>query len=118
MDMSQQSKSWLYYMLLHGFYVALGIAAILVLDYWGIGCPFKALTGYPCPTCGMTRSFLALIHCNIKESLSYNPMTLPVLTALLLGFHKKMFKNKRIIDIVIVTIVGINFVFYIYRLFK
>lgn len=35
-------------------------------------CPIKTLTGIPCPSCGMTRSFLALAQGNLNESLNYH----------------------------------------------
>lgn len=35
-------------------------------------CPIKALTGIPCPGCGMTRSFLALAQGNLVESINYH----------------------------------------------
>ena len=38
---------------------------MMALTSWGIGvptisCPFRAFTGIPCPTCGLTRSLLAI----------------------------------------------------------
>jgi hypothetical protein len=37
-------------------------------------CPFRALTGLPCPSCGLTRSFIALGHLQLGESLAYHPL--------------------------------------------
>lgn len=36
-------------------------------------CPFEALTGIPCPGCGMTRAILSLIAGNFGEAALYNP---------------------------------------------
>jgi hypothetical protein len=36
-------------------------------------CPFRALTGQPCPFCGMTRSWIAAAHGHVAQSLAYNP---------------------------------------------
>jgi len=41
-------------------------------------CPFRALTGYPCPGCGMTRAFSALAHGEPLRAVLYNPLS-PVL---------------------------------------
>ena len=37
-------------------------------------CPFRALTGFPCPTCGGTRALAALARGNLPESLAMNPL--------------------------------------------
>jgi hypothetical protein len=37
-------------------------------------CPFKTLTGHPCPTCGMTRMFAALGNFDLRLALSCNPL--------------------------------------------
>ncbi|MDD3846302.1 MAG: DUF2752 domain-containing protein [Syntrophorhabdaceae bacterium] len=36
-------------------------------------CPFEALTGIPCPGCGMTRAMLSLIAGNPGDAAAYNP---------------------------------------------
>jgi hypothetical protein len=37
-------------------------------------CPFRALTGLPCPTCGVTRSLLALAAGHPGTAISYSPL--------------------------------------------
>jgi len=37
-------------------------------------CPFRTLTGVPCPTCGTTRAVLALSHGHVGEAFLHNPM--------------------------------------------
>ncbi len=37
-------------------------------------CPFLALTGAPCPTCGTTRAALALSHGRLAEACAANPL--------------------------------------------
>ncbi len=36
-------------------------------------CPFRAVTGFPCPTCGLTRTTGALLHGRIGEAVRTNP---------------------------------------------
>lgn len=36
-------------------------------------CPFEALTGIPCPGCGMTRAMLSLIKGDVGNAAAYNP---------------------------------------------
>ena len=37
------------------------------------GCPLLTLAGFPCPLCGMGRSFGALVSLDFRKSLYYNP---------------------------------------------
>ncbi len=36
-------------------------------------CPLRALTGIPCPLCGMTRACVAAAHGDLARSLAFNP---------------------------------------------
>lgn len=36
-------------------------------------CPFKEMTGYPCPTCGSTRLVLSLFGMNLVDAFLWNP---------------------------------------------
>ena len=38
------------------------------------GCPFKALAGFPCPTCGTTRAFARLREFDVLGALAMNPL--------------------------------------------
>ncbi len=38
-------------------------------------CPFRNLTGLPCPGCGMTRAFHHLAHGELQEALLLNPIS-------------------------------------------
>ena len=49
-------------------------------------CPFKLLTGLPCPGCGLTRSAVALLHGDPTASVFYHPLGAPlVIAAVLIG---------------------------------
>lgn len=39
-------------------------------------CPFRLLTGLPCPFCGTTRGMIALSEGHIVQSLAFNPFAL------------------------------------------
>jgi len=41
-------------------------------------CGFRALTGAECPSCGMTRSFLAIGHGQLCAAWQFNALSLPV----------------------------------------
>jgi Protein of unknown function (DUF2752) len=38
-----------------------------------VACPLRALTGVPCPLCGMTRAVVAAAHGHLATSLAFNP---------------------------------------------
>ncbi|MHC1780938.1 MAG: DUF2752 domain-containing protein [Bacteroidales bacterium] len=41
----------------------------------GIGiCPIKIVTGFPCPSCGSTRSVMHIFHGEIRDALRTNPI--------------------------------------------
>lgn len=40
------------------------------------GCPFKAVTGIPCPGCGGMRSLDALLHGELLDALWINPLSM------------------------------------------
>ena len=42
-------------------------------------CPFRALTGHPCPGCGMTDALKALLSGHLKEAFLANPNLYPLL---------------------------------------
>lgn len=47
-------------------------------------CPFRAVTGIPCPGCGMTRAFCALGHGDLSGAFGYNALAPFVFAAALL----------------------------------
>jgi hypothetical protein len=61
-----------------GAALPLVIAAGLIPLDWVAGlpmlCPFRMVTGLPCPGCGMTRSLISLAHGDIAASLYFHPL--------------------------------------------
>ena len=41
-------------------------------------CPFRQITGWPCPTCGATRALAALAQGRLAAALSFNPLVATV----------------------------------------
>ena len=61
-------------------WLAVSLAALVGGAVWlgfglrGLRCPFLAVTGYPCLTCGATRCAIALLHGNLSLAWSWNPL--------------------------------------------
>lgn len=65
-----------------------------------ITCPFKLYFHIPCPFCGMTRSLIALSNLNIKDSVYYNILTLPILLIIIIiniALIIEIVTNKKVI---------------------
>lgn len=65
---------------------SLALLSVLALRSRGLplplpGCPLRALTGLPCPTCFLTRSALAALHGDLGEALELHLFGPPLLAA-------------------------------------
>ncbi len=59
-------------------------------------CPFKMVTGFPCPGCGITKSIVFFYEGNIYKSLYYHlfgPIVVLVCVFLLIKFILEFFKG-------------------------
>jgi uncharacterized protein DUF2752 len=59
-------------------------AVWLRLGLQWLRCPFLAVTGYPCLTCGATRCAIAFLHGNLARAWSWNPLAFVALCAVAL----------------------------------
>jgi hypothetical protein len=94
-----------------------------MLDFWQqhmIPCPFKLLTGYDCPGCGMQRALIELLKGDIVSSIINYPALIPII--IMFGFlflHLKFnFKNGagilKYLFILNAILIAVN---YLYKLF-
>ncbi len=81
------------------------------------GCPFRNIVGIPCPTCGVTHALVALVHLDFRAYIQYNFMAVPLAIAVLIAFHLNLFKHKKILTTIVLSIAIINFFIYLKRLF-
>ena len=44
-------------------------------------CPFRLMTGLPCPGCGLTRAWVFVLHGDLRHALAANPFVLVTLPA-------------------------------------
>lgn len=65
-------------------------------------CPFKMVTGFPCPGCGITKSMVFFYEGNIYKSLYYHlfgPFVVIISVFLIIKFSIEFYKNKEILSI-------------------
>ena len=60
------------------WFALLGLASFLAARFLpvlhtGLACPFRAVTGLPCATCGMTHAFVALAAGRLGDALAASP---------------------------------------------
>jgi Protein of unknown function (DUF2752) len=61
-------------------WLAVSLAAFVGGLFWlrlglpWLRCPFLAVTGHPCLTCGATRCAIALVHGDLSAAWSWNPL--------------------------------------------
>lgn len=91
-------------------------------------CPFRQVTGLPCPGCGLTRGFVCIGHGNIAQAIDFNPFALPLfaLTAfqvigfgieLLSGWNPaRLVRQSRFFMPGLVTMAAMMFAFNIFRI--
>ena len=71
-------------------WLAVSAAALVAGAVWlklglpWLRCPFLAVTGYPCLTCGATRCAIAFLHGNLSLAWSWNPLAFVALCAVAL----------------------------------
>ncbi len=70
---------------------AAAISAVILRPIWIViaphlgSCTFRNLTGIPCPSCGTTRTALALLNFEFSSALAVNPLGTLVAVAFILG---------------------------------
>lgn len=64
------------------FAAGLGLSALYATTGVGVGCPFRAVTGWDCPLCGGTRMGSALLHGDPAAAFAFNPLALVGITVL------------------------------------
>jgi hypothetical protein len=90
-------------------------------------CPFLAMTGYPCLTCGATRCSIAFFHADVARALSWNPLVLVALFGVVLfdvyaaivlvtrGARLRVVDwtrmEKRMVRIAVVALIAVNWAY-------
>ena len=103
-----------------GLFIAVMVCVILDRIF-GTCCPLRIVTGYPCPACGTTRSFEALLRFDFKTALWYQPV-MPLIIAYCLFFsYRRYIKPDERIKLfggAMAAIIIIGILAYFYRMYR
>jgi hypothetical protein len=88
---------------------ALMLAGALILPvlpgHPGLACPLRALTGVPCPLCGLTSSVVDSTHGDVSGALSTNPAGL---AAVVLAVALLIVRPRHVVVPWIVALAGLT----------
>ncbi|MBN2221358.1 MAG: DUF2752 domain-containing protein [Vallitaleaceae bacterium] len=95
--------------------------AFIHLTHRSTSCVYKNIFGIPCPGCGMTRSYKALLKLDFQQAFYYHPLffLVPILFLFILVqfcLLKKKGKANRWIEWILYIMVGLFLVVYVYRM--
>lgn len=92
-----------------------GLIGLLVF----IGCPIYRVTGILCPTCGVTRAWLALFRGDVGKAFQYHALFPLIPLFLFLLSHRSRFLKKwqKITDVFLYSITGLLLVYNVFRWF-
>lgn len=72
-----------------------GVAAAWpLLPHPPIACPMRAITGIPCPLCGMTRACVAAVQGHLGTSLAFNPAGVLVVLAAIVALVRPQWLSR------------------------
>lgn len=81
-------------------------------------CLIKYITGFPCPACGITRAYKALLNLNFSEAWNYNPLYwfIPPVVLFIITTEKPLFNSEKKHTLFFVFVFIIIISVYIYRM--
>ena len=71
-------------------------------------CPFQAVTGIPCPGCGMTRAMISLGQLKLEEAIEYNLFSTPLFILMVLYVWPRKFPRflqHKIFSIIMLVVI-------------
>ncbi|MCL2108143.1 MAG: DUF2752 domain-containing protein [Oscillospiraceae bacterium] len=74
--------------------IAIGVFWIAASLIAGTACLSRALTGLPCPACGISRAVIALLSGNFRQSVSFYPLLLPAVLFVGVDVSAKFSNNR------------------------
>lgn len=84
-------------------FIAVAVYAIFMNIVFHAFCPLVALSGFPCPGCGMTRAMFFLVTGRLGQAVWMNPMSVPVACLILYFLWNRYILGKKAKGIVPLT---------------
>lgn len=83
-------------------------------------CPMVMVTGFPCPACGLTRAFKALISGHFAAAFSIHPFIYPIVGMALFFLIWRYYFQKSLRPFVkfIILLIVLMVIYYIYRMIR
>ena len=97
----------------------LGACSLLLLIWLYVDgyCPFRRLIGIPCPTCGMSRAWLAAFRLDLASAFRFHPMFWSVPLLILVPLYDcRLFAREKLNGLVLFGLLAAYFVCYALRL--
>lgn len=97
----------------------LGACSLLLLIWLYVDgyCPFRRLIGIPCPTCGMSRAWLAAFRLDLASAFQFHPMFWSVPLLILFPLYDgRLFAREKLNGLVLFGLLAAYFVCYALRL--
>jgi len=82
-------------------------------------CPLVALTGFPCPGCGLTRAGISVLRLDFVSAWRFHPFIFPILLFILLFVINRYLclkKNEKFLRWYAIVILVLMIGFYIWRM--
>lgn len=102
-----------------GLLLALCVGVLILNRLFGTICPFKVITGIPCPGCGMTRALAAAMRGQFERAFDFHPL-FPLVPVLLAGVGVYSLSTKpsarKAAVVTLFTVAGLFIIVWIYRL--
>lgn len=89
---------------------------VMIIKMVNITCPILAVTGIPCPTCGVTRALFSLLRGDFEGYFKYHPLAVPLVFSVLLLINADYFKHRKTVTAISLSIVVLNFPIYLCKL--
>lgn len=111
--MKRKSKIFL----THVVVLSVVVVYYIIINALDITCPIRALSGYPCPACGMSRAIISLFFLDLSGYAYYNIMAVPVVLGVLMAIHFGKRKEMRTFtEVYLIAVAIINIAYYVVRL--